>query len=441
MEELSKIISYKEYKQALDMELTRAAESFVRIGYLLKMARDTSVLEESGYTTVAQFAEAEYQLRPDQVSNFININDRFAEGGYSEQLGSRYAGMGYTKLVEMLQLPEAVNEELSPEFTRQDIRTIRQEIETEQKITDLEVMMEGTEKFQEDLPDNLGMVIRQIGHDSPELFVKWHRAAFSVYAEISIRELFAPSGENMYSVRIRGIGKFLLSVKSEEERIALINVRTGEKEGYSWENLAACLEKLIDTAKPEKEAWEARYAEPFPAEPEPERQEKPKNPEKPKKPEKKPSKVTKIEKKQEAKKERAIPVEAAPKEKPKEEPGAERGEEPGADLGENQEQEGQQAEIAPAQKIPENVIKSEWQQEEPKSDSADETSEPADDENEFFGTRKDYMDTLTEYGAGEYMAQAMQGFRQYSFQVIAEKSFWEAWFNEKVDEMGRKVYE
>lgn len=60
--------SYREYKAELDSELQKTAEGFVRIGYLLKVARDTNVLAESGYKTVAEFAQAEYSLDKTQVS-------------------------------------------------------------------------------------------------------------------------------------------------------------------------------------------------------------------------------------------------------------------------------------------------------------------------------------------------------------------------------------
>ena len=35
--------TYTEYKRELDAELSKSAESFVRIGYLLKVARDTDI--------------------------------------------------------------------------------------------------------------------------------------------------------------------------------------------------------------------------------------------------------------------------------------------------------------------------------------------------------------------------------------------------------------
>ena len=52
MEELMYEKSYQEYKAELDNVLEKTAEGFVRIGYLLKVARDTNVLAESGYSTV-----------------------------------------------------------------------------------------------------------------------------------------------------------------------------------------------------------------------------------------------------------------------------------------------------------------------------------------------------------------------------------------------------
>ena len=38
---------YQEFKGLVDKELNQAAEGFVRIGYLLKVARDTNILYES----------------------------------------------------------------------------------------------------------------------------------------------------------------------------------------------------------------------------------------------------------------------------------------------------------------------------------------------------------------------------------------------------------
>ena len=101
--------TYQEYKKELDAVLTRTAEDFVQIGYLLKVARDTNVLAESGYATVTDFAKAEYGIDKTQVSRFISINDRFSEDGYSDHLLPSYKGFGYAKLTLMLQIPDEIS--------------------------------------------------------------------------------------------------------------------------------------------------------------------------------------------------------------------------------------------------------------------------------------------------------------------------------------------
>ena len=115
---------YEEYRAELGAELASASESFVRIGYLLKVARDTDILKYTAYTTYIEFAKAEYGLEKTQVSRFIRINDRFSEGGNSMELKEEYKGFGTRKLGVMLTLPEEITEELSPEYTVEDIETI-----------------------------------------------------------------------------------------------------------------------------------------------------------------------------------------------------------------------------------------------------------------------------------------------------------------------------
>ena len=227
--------NYKQYKESLDQELSRSAESFVRIGYLLKVARDTNILYESGYETVTQFAEAEYNLRPDQVTRFMQINDRYSEDGYGMNLQDFYKGMGYTKLVEMLQLPLAIVQELTPDFTREEIKEIRSEVEEEQKITDLEVMMEPKDWDGE--ISVLQQVIIQLGHDNQEWYKKVYDWAQGEKDLQKFKWIMDPNGSTLYSVRIRGLGKFLLSVKEKEEQAVLINVRTNEKEQVAWDTL------------------------------------------------------------------------------------------------------------------------------------------------------------------------------------------------------------
>ncbi len=253
---------YEEYKQELDTELRKTTEGFVRIGYLLKVAKDTDVLKESGYANVYEFAQAEYNIDKSQVSRFISINDRFSEGGYSDRLKEEFKGFGHAKLTIMLQLPDEINTELSPDFTKSEIQTLREEYDAEKSVTDLEVLMEGEDREQKTMDNNLYKVLHQLGKDEPELYVKLFSAVDNGPA--AVQENMAPDGEKIYCVRIMGVGKLMLSVKSIDRPITITNMRSGEKEEYSWDNMVYALKANMEPGMTAEESWETVCGEKYP---------------------------------------------------------------------------------------------------------------------------------------------------------------------------------
>lgn len=267
--------TFNEWQQELDTELVKSAESFVKIGYLLKVARDTDILANTGYANVVEFAKARYGLDKTQVSRFIHINDRFSEDGNSAELQDRYKGMGYAKLTIMLQLPDEINEEISTDFSKSEIEDIKKEIDEENKISDIEVWMEGTQEEAEKY-NELGQVMYQLLHDMPELFIKI--AQSSIETE-ELMNVLAPSGEMIYSVRIPGTGRLMLSIKVNTGRITITNMRSMEKTEWNTEDLADFVVDIFsraDTEDPAK-AWTSIYEEEYPkkAEIAPVQQEKP----------------------------------------------------------------------------------------------------------------------------------------------------------------------
>ena len=254
--------TFSEWQQELDTELVKSAESFVKIGYLLKVARDTDILANTGYANVVEFAKARYGLDKTQVSRFIHINDRFSEGGNSAELQDRYKGMGYAKLTIMLQLPDEINEEISTDFSKSEIEDIKKEIDEENKISDIEVWMEGTQEEAEKY-NELGQVMYRLLHDMPELFTKITQS--SIETE-ELMNILAPSGEMIYSVRIPGTGRLMLSIKVNTGRITITNVRSMEKTEWNIEDLADFVVDILsraDTEDPVK-AWTNIYEEEYP---------------------------------------------------------------------------------------------------------------------------------------------------------------------------------
>lgn len=265
--------SYGEYKEALDGELQKSAESFVRIGYLLKVARDTDILKESEYRNVNEFAREEYNLDKSQVSRFIRINDVFSENGYSDRLQERYRNFGYAKLALMLLLPAEINEELTADYSKADIQAIKEEIEEEKKKSDLEVMMEDKDQRQQSF-GILGRVLHQIGKDDPALYMKLYDAVCNtVYDGTSrpvinkLMDALAPNGEAVISVRIDGEGRKMLMIKGADMAPVVVDVRSGEKISCTWDNLIDEIEALcpgVEDGADSRKAWEILYGEPFP---------------------------------------------------------------------------------------------------------------------------------------------------------------------------------
>lgn len=263
--------TYQEYKQELDAVLTRTAEDFVQIGYLLKVARDTNVLAESGYATVTDFARAEYGIDKTQVSRFISINDRFSEDGYSDHLLPSYKGFGYAKLTLMLQIPDEINEALPPTLSKAEIQDIKDEVDAESKVTDIEVEIERAEAAavtdKPMLPPEGSPLKRnlwQLGKEQEELFRKLWMVCFMETASgnrnnAEIMDVLIPQGDAVYTVRIPGERRTQIIVNSDGATI--VNLKTMERSKYTEDQICDAVRSLIDGGSSPEEQYKMLYGE------------------------------------------------------------------------------------------------------------------------------------------------------------------------------------
>lgn len=313
--ELELYQDYEEFDRIFGEKVEKAkqhamnlARDFVEIGYLLRRAKDTGILKGSGYRNIYEYAEDKYNIDQGTASRFMNINKRFSEGGYSETLQKQYEDFGRSKLAIMLKLPDVINEELSPEFSKEEIQTIKEEIDAERKITDLEVMIEEPPAWQQDEENLEYKALKQLLHDEPELYLNLCTTK-AAEQEKELFSLLAPMGEKLYTIRIVNVGKYSISIKESEETVALINFRSEEKQCYPKQKIAEILRVMLAAPEgEEKEYWSNLYGEEWPI-----REEKPEQ----KKP--KPSRVTKAKveqkkpvQKEEPEKEKVAPVQQNP---------------------------------------------------------------------------------------------------------------------------------
>ena len=258
MTALTEIKGFQAFQNAMDHEIREASEGFVRIGYLLKVARDTEILNESGFKSVTEFASSRYGLTADIVSRYIAINDRFSEGGYSDRLAERYQAFGVTKLAEMLTLPDEVIAAVPTTATRQEIREIKAEIAEEMQKTDLEVMMEDPKIKLDTLAQE---VMYQYFDKAPERYPQAFTAVYQPDAEEALLETLAPTGIGMTMIRVEGRGKLMLSI--EEKDITITNVRTQLRTQYTPEEMVREIRVLCPIDKTPEQAWFALYGRPM----------------------------------------------------------------------------------------------------------------------------------------------------------------------------------
>lgn len=265
MEEMTVYRTYGQFKQAFDQEIRSQADGFVRMGYLLKVARDTDILAESKYRTIAEFARGEYGLTDDTVSRMIKINDRYSEGGYSECLADRYRGFGQTLLAEMLVLSDVVVESIPPEITRAQLREVKEEIKEEAAITDLEVMMEDTDPQQEKIESILVKALYQYYKENYKEYPELHKAVTGAGATPEIvMELLAPSGTGVKMVRIPGMGRYMITIRGKNQNIRVVNIRTNDLEEFTWSECILALGELCKGTGSAEEDWEKCYGELYP---------------------------------------------------------------------------------------------------------------------------------------------------------------------------------
>lgn len=250
-------LDYDRLKTQLKIELTEQVNGFVRIGFLLKQARDTDILAGSEYRDVVDFASKEFHLTKDVVSRYINICEKYSVGGNSDRLLPEYQEYGYSKLSEMLTLPDEIAEEITPDMTRREIQEIKKEYQEEQKVTPLETMVEepvaipeevkeqagqlGIEHFDTSLGKTLYLLCEKDRKLFDDLLAAAQQAAvakeacdaedYAAKASKWTLEAIAPDGQNTMMVRVPQTGKVILSVR--DKKVTLTNMRSLEKEEWT----------------------------------------------------------------------------------------------------------------------------------------------------------------------------------------------------------------
>lgn len=228
-------------KEKLRKELQGVSEGFIRIGYQLKKIKEQRLYENDGYHDINEFAKAEYGLHPSTVSRFIAINTKYSIDGNSERLRPEFAGMGSTKLAEMLTLPDEDMPMIHPETTKESIRELK--------------------RFNRDTPDEIPEEVDMrstLETIVEEFFRKEADLLNEIYGEaLELAEMvdrINPSGNRTFRT-----GLWFVSMFSEAEGLKI--KQFGQKpESVTWGAFAAAMD-IVFTGGSGKRTWEEHYGE------------------------------------------------------------------------------------------------------------------------------------------------------------------------------------
>lgn len=425
-------------KQKLKQELLGVKQSFVRIGYALRKIEDGKLYEQDGYKSIAEFAKAEYGLEPSTTSRFININREFSVDGYSEHLRPEFEDLGRSQLEEMLKLPNPDREMIRPEASREDIRELKRFNKAEPEEGEADDIRELVEKFFEVNQETLN-----------ELFSS---EAYTTGEVEKLVDIVNPSGNKTFKkglyflmmyeneIKIKKFGQNPQSMPWAEFFALTQNIFEGAAAGHkTWQNYFGGGEDAEDSedTSGEYDTGDVQEADT-------------KRTEDDGTGEKNPLEASTGNRSDDTK--TVQPDGGGP-----EGDGNENPIESGAE-------ENQQEEIAPAQETAENLEgKTEEEDEKEESSSREEpaerTEEPeaetaagveeegtepgfkAMNEPEViekpFGSRKDYIDTLTAYGLACYMAKEYRSLR-LTEHMLRNLSELEKWLLTEVDQNGNE---
>lgn len=128
-----------QWKEDIRQKLTETANNFVYIGFRLKQIRDSGMF--GGAADIFEFAQKEYGLSKSTVSRFIAINEKYSEGGNSQELREEFRNFSSSKLAEMLTLSDKEIELINERTTIKAIRELKKfDADNPEKVQEMETL-------------------------------------------------------------------------------------------------------------------------------------------------------------------------------------------------------------------------------------------------------------------------------------------------------------
>jgi len=436
---------YIQCKTEIKENLTGIVKSFVKIGWQLTRINASKAYTLDGYSSITEFAKAEYGMNPDGVSRFMKVYERYSIPGDTPELQEQYKDFKFAQLSEMLQLPVEDQQMITADTKRDDIRELKKfNKENEHNPEQLFAWKNGQE-------NKIYDTIFEFFKSSRELLnTLFGSDAYNNGSLEQMIEIVNPSGSRSYRK-----GTVFLMMYGSEKGIMVKQIPQGT-ENMPWSEFFNIVQDLFGEKASGAQTWEAYFES---------------KSQKTAEPENEPSHLedsgTDMEiataQVSDENEEKNQEIAHAPEEGENQAPDVEKPENP-AEIVENAEQipgqdnilnheeympkpvvggpeeipEPEEHPAAESKEPPKEEVPDPVQEETPEKEPQDQESEiePAQEIVEKPIHRKEFLDSLTEYGAAAYFAKAFEGFGAITFSQLKSPGFWERWMNAEVDHLG-----
>ncbi len=399
---------YIQSKNDIKNNLGGIVKSFVRIGWQLTRIDRSGAYKNDGYSTIAEFAAAEYGMNRTGVSRFMNVYETYSADGDTPELKEQYREFNFSQLTELLQIQETDRQMFMPEVKREDIREF-QRFERENESDPAQLLDWKNAKSPE---GKLKATIHEFFRENKDILNALYS---SDMGPKELAESISPSGSRSYRK-----GTVYLMFYEESKGI-MVKVFGETPVDITYRYFLDIAHSLFDEYDSGAYTWE-KYFGALPDEETTVRKQE--EPVKPKMPEHSGG-VTEMVQEAPSTEKISEKSEIAPAQPEEQIPG--------------QDSIDKHPEYLP-EPVKEELLKEIQKTEEPEAETRKEETVQEITEStskEAAVSRKDYLETLTLYGWADYMAAEMKTFGSTPFSRLREVDFWEEWLRRKVDEKGR----
>lgn len=401
---------YIQSKNDIKNNLGGIVKSFVRIGWQLTRIDRSGAYKNDGYSSIAEFAAAEYGMNRTGVSRFMTVYETYSADWDTPELKEQYREFKFSQLTELLQVQEADRQMFTPEVKREDIREF-QRFEKENESDPARLLDWKDAKSPE---EKLKATIQEFCRENKEII---NAVYSSIMEPKDLAEMISPSGSRRYR---KGTVYMMFY---EESKGIMVKVFGETPVDITYRYFLDVVHSLFDEYDAGAHTWEKCFGV-LPDEGA--TAQKREEPVEPKMPEYSGEITGKVHDDVSTEKVMEKP-EIAPAQQEEQIPG--------------QDSIDQHPEYMPEPVQGPDIPKKKSEESVPEIHKEEQKSDPVPENNETIPekaiTRKEYLETLTLYGWADYVAAAMRTFGSIPFSRLREISFWEEWLCGKVDKKGR----